>query len=98
MCFRQGSSVLQAGEWNAMADGTLEKVWAHRGSKSPLLGRARGRGVDNHRISLSKHKWALRGWSTSGAVSVWQEATCLGDRRPGASCAGCSGLGISCVG
>ena len=31
--------MLWAGEWNATAEGTWEKVWAHRRSKLPLLGR-----------------------------------------------------------
>ena len=38
-----------AGEWNAMAEGTWEKVWASRRSKAPLLGRERGGGADHHR-------------------------------------------------
>ena len=32
-----------------MAEGTREKVWAHRRSKAPLLGRARGGGEDRHK-------------------------------------------------
>ena len=52
MCHRKGSSVLQAGEWNGIAEGTQEKVWAHRRSKAPLLERARGRGVEAIVISL----------------------------------------------
>ena len=32
-----------------MAEGTQEEVWGSRRSKSPLLGRARGGGVDCHR-------------------------------------------------
>ena len=43
-----GECVLWAGEWNAMAEGTQEKVWAHRRGKVPLLGRAR-EGADRHR-------------------------------------------------
>ena len=37
------------GEWNARAEGTQEKVWAHRRSKAPLLGMVRAGGVDHHR-------------------------------------------------
>ena len=36
--------MLWAGEWNTMAEGTWEEVWAHRTTKVPLLGRARGGG------------------------------------------------------
>ena len=39
----------QAGEWNTVAEGTQEKIWAHRRSKVPLLGREGGGGVDLHR-------------------------------------------------
>ena len=49
------------GEWNAMAEGTREKVWAHRRSKVPLLGRVRAGGEDRHR-NLPACTWALRGW------------------------------------
>ena len=49
MCHGWGSSVLWAGEWNAMAEGTWEKVQAHRRSKVPLLGWVRGEGEDHHR-------------------------------------------------
>ena len=44
-----------AGEWNTMAEGTQEKVWAHRRSKVLLLGRARGGGADCHR-NLPAHE------------------------------------------
>ena len=54
--------MLQAGEWNATAEGTWEKVWAHRRSKAPLLGRARGGGGTTTRISLH-----TRGLSEGGA-------------------------------
>ena len=37
-----GSSVPRAVEQSARAKGTWEEVWAHRRSKAPLLGRARG--------------------------------------------------------
>ena len=40
----QRSSALQAGEWNATAEGTQEKVWAYKRSQSPLLGGGGGRG------------------------------------------------------
>ena len=39
----------RAEEGNATAEGTWEKVWTCRRSKTPLLGRARGRGVEGHR-------------------------------------------------
>ena len=41
--------MLWAGEWNATAEGTQEKVWACRRSKAPLLGRVRGGWADGHR-------------------------------------------------
>ena len=49
VCHGLGSSVLQAVEWNAMAEGTLDKVWACRRSKVLLLGTVRGGGVEHHR-------------------------------------------------
>ena len=72
-----------------MAEGTWEKVWTHRRSKAPLLGRGRGGGVDIHR-NLSEHvcTQALRALSASGAGYVWREATCQAMWRPGSSCAG----------
>ena len=39
-----GSSVPWVREWDTTAKGTWEEVWAHRRSKVPLLGRARGEG------------------------------------------------------
>ena len=54
-----GSGKPQAEEWNATAEGTREKVWACRRGKAPLLGRARGGGVDaignSLRWSMSMH-------------------------------------------
>ena len=44
--------MLWAGEWNAMAGGTREKVWAHRRSKAPLLGRLEEEGRTAIGISL----------------------------------------------
>ena len=46
------SGMSQAGERNAMAEGTLEKVQAHRRGKAPLLGSARAGGVDTLGNSL----------------------------------------------
>ena len=43
------SSVLRAGEWNSIAEGTRKKVWACKRSKVPLLGRVRRGGVDCHK-------------------------------------------------
>ena len=43
------SSVPWHGEWNAIAEGNLEEVRAHKRSKAPLLERTRGRRVDCHR-------------------------------------------------
>ena len=86
VCHRWGSSVLQAGEWNATAEGTWEEVWAQRRSKAPLLGRARVGGADCHR-NLLEHVWALRGWDASGADYRRQEATFSGYGILGASCA-----------
>ena len=37
-----------AGEQGTTADGNWEEVWAHRRSKAPLLGRARGGGTKSH--------------------------------------------------
>ena len=48
------TGVLWAREWNAMAEGTWEEVWADRRSEVPLLGRVRGGGADRHR-NLSAH-------------------------------------------
>ena len=42
------SDVPWAGEWNAMAEGNWEKVWACRRSKVPLLCKVRG-GANCHR-------------------------------------------------
>lgn len=51
-----GSGVPQAGEPSTIAKGTQEEVWPHRRGKAPLLGRARGGGVDCHRnLFPSKH-------------------------------------------
>ena len=44
-----GRSVPWAGEKKATAKGTMEEVWAFRRSKVPLLGKARGGGVDCHK-------------------------------------------------
>ena len=41
-----------AEKWNAMTEGTWEKVQAHRRGKSPLLGRMRGGGAGYHRKLL----------------------------------------------
>ena len=46
-----GISVPWSSEWNATAEGTRDEVWAHRRSKSPLLGRMKGV-VDLHRNLL----------------------------------------------
>ena len=35
--------MLQAGEWNAPAEGAQEKVWAYRRSKAPIVGEAKRR-------------------------------------------------------
>ena len=59
--------MLWAGEWNAMAEGTWEKIWARRRSKVTLLGRVRGRGRTTIGISLCTCVQALRGWGASGA-------------------------------
>ena len=73
VCHERGSSVLQSGEWNAKAEGNWEKVWAHRRSKAPLLGRVRGGGVDPHRNPpMQALAQSLRGWGTSGAGYGWQ--------------------------
>ena len=49
--------MLWAGEWNAMAEGTWEKIWACRRSKVPLLGRVRGGGTDHHRnLPMNAHR------------------------------------------
>ena len=53
VCHRQGSGVLQAGEWNTTAEGTQEEVWAHRRSKAPLMGRMKRGGVDLHKRALN---------------------------------------------
>ena len=44
-----GSCVPRDGEQSTTAKRTWEKVWAHRRSKAPLLGRVRGGGADYHR-------------------------------------------------
>ena len=46
----------QAREWNAMAKGTQEVVWAYRRSKAPLLGRVRGGVADQNRNLLVHSK------------------------------------------
>ena len=51
-----GSGAARDGKQSAVVWGNLEEVWAHRRSKPPLLGRARGRGVDHHRnVFLCTH-------------------------------------------
>ena len=65
MCHGEVSGVLWAGEWNAMAEGTQEKVWACRKSKVPLLGSARGGEADCHKnIFLYTHadSWRTGLW------------------------------------
>ena len=94
---RLWSGMPQAGEWNATAEGTQEEVWACRRNKVPLLGRARGGGVDSHR-NLPEHAQAFRGQGTSGSGYGWQEASCSGYRRLGASCVDYAWPGTSCVG
>ena len=63
-----------------MAEGTWEKVRAHRRGKVPLLGRPGGGRVDRHRKlpcpSMCTHPWSLRGQDTSGAGHRQQEASC----------------------
>ena len=49
-----GSGVLWAPEWSTVAEGTKERVWAHRRIKAPLLGRMRGEGV-YHNKNLPAH-------------------------------------------
>ncbi len=81
----------RAGEWSTTAEGTQEEVYTCSRSKTPLLGRVRGRGVGRMRTR------ALRGWSASGSGSEWPEATCSGYGRPGASGGGYRWLETSCV-
>ena len=46
----------RAGEPSDTAEGTQEEVWALKRNKVPLLGRARGGGVDHHKnIFLCTH-------------------------------------------
>ena len=56
-----GSGVPQAGEQSTIAKGTQEEVWPHRRGKAPLLGRARGGGVDCHR-NLPVHITGSQRW------------------------------------
>ena len=64
------SGIPWTGEQNTTDEGTQEEVWAHRRSKVPLLGRARGGGVDHHR-NLPAHTWALKRVGASGAGYQW---------------------------
>ena len=80
-----GSSVLWAGEWNFMAEGTWGKVWDCRRSKVPLLNRVREGGVDHHRNLPVQ---ACMGSQRVGVGYGWQEATFSGYGRLGISCAG----------
>ena len=70
-----------AEKWNAMTEGTWEKVQAHRRGKSPLLGRMRGGGAGYHRKLLvaSVHTFLLacRGQSIPGAASPPVTRSCL---------------------
>ena len=66
-------------EHSATAKGTWEEVWAHRRSKVPLLGRARGRGADHCRNLL-----CTRGLS-KGRAPLMQA---MGGERPRAQAAG----------
>ena len=77
MCHGQGSTVLQAGEWNAMAEETREEVWAQSG-KVPLLGKVRGGGADHHK-NCSVHALALRGQRASGTGGEKPLAQAMGD-------------------
>ena len=55
MCHEEGKGVLLAGEWNTMAEGNWEKVWACKRNKAPLLERVRGGGGPNHHRNLPAH-------------------------------------------
>ena len=48
-CHGLGSGILQAGEWNIMAEGTQEKVWVPRRRKALLLERVREGGAECYR-------------------------------------------------
>ena len=63
--------MLLAVEWNAMAEGTWEKVWVRKRGKMPLLGRVRGGGVDAIGISLC----TCSGSQRVGRLLVWLQET-----------------------
>ena len=56
------------------AEGTGEKVWAHRRSKTPLLGRVRGRGAAGQR-NLPEHVC----WGSQRAGHLWHRLWVTGN-------------------
>ena len=59
-----------------MAEGTLEKVGTHRRGKAPLLGQARGGGVDHHRKLLAPERAHAHGFSEGGATLAQTTERC----------------------
>ena len=102
------SGVPRAGEWNAVEEGTQEKVRAHRRSNTPLLGRARGGGVDCHKNLPARrctgsqragHLWCKL-WVTRsyllGLVGDWALLVqASGGRAPLVWAKGSGGLGMT---
>ena len=70
--------MLRAGEWNAMAEGTQEKVQAHRRDRHHCRGGEEGWITMGNSLCPSMHAflWAFRGWGGSGAGHGQREATC----------------------
>ena len=66
VCHELKSGELWAGEWNTIAKGAWEEVWAHRRSKALLVGRGRGGGATPIGISL-----CMLGLSEEGAGHLW---------------------------
>ena len=72
-----GSSSLRAGEWKAMAEGTLEKVQTHRRGKAPVSGRmGRGglpKGTSCTPVGAHAH-WLTEGRASPVQPPLWPEA------------------------
>ena len=97
--------MLWDGEWNAMAEGTQEKVWACRRSKESSLGRVRGGGADHHRnLYTSVHRLSQGRKALAQAIvgkkplakATGDYTSCPGCRWPGTSFVGWGQHGAKC--
>ena len=79
MHHRRVNSVPQAGEGNATAEGTQQKVQTCRRGKAPLLGRVKGGGADRHRKLPSPEGAHVPAGSQRAGVALVQA---LGGEKP----------------